>query len=138
MPQKKLVFLFTWQSCWMIKSLATAMEYSVPSTRRFFSEVFPDVHDFICHFHFFRDIGKDYLEPAYTRLHKCLRSHGTSTRLHALARELRPLLVVQNNLTTAFTKAILHTERMESSNSISPASTYSLVLWALQGKHCGD
>jgi hypothetical protein len=27
---------------------------------------------------------------------------------------------------------------MESSNSISPASIYSLVLWALQGKHCGD
>lgn len=26
--------------------------------------VFPGIRDFICHFHFLRDIGKDYLEPA--------------------------------------------------------------------------
>ncbi len=39
MPQEKLISLFTQQSCWMIKPLATAMEYSVPSTRRFLSEV---------------------------------------------------------------------------------------------------
>lgn len=101
-------------------------------------KVFPGVHDFICHFHFLRDIGKDYLEPAYTRLRKCLRNHGTSTRLHALARELRPLLAVQSDQATAFTKAIAHTERLENSDSTSLASTYSLVLWALQGKHCGD
>lgn len=29
------------------------------------AKVFPGIHDFICHFHFLRDIGKDYLEPAY-------------------------------------------------------------------------
>jgi hypothetical protein len=102
-------------------------------------KVLPGVHDFICHFHFLRDIGKDYLEPAYSRLRKCLRSHGTSTRLHALARELRPLLAaVQDNQTVLFTKAITCTEHIENSDSTSLASTYSLVLWALQGKHCGD
>ena len=102
-------------------------------------KVLPGVYDFICHFHFLRDIGKDYLEPAYSRLRKCLRSHGTSTRLHALARELRPLLAaVQDNQTALFTKAITCTEHIENSDSTSLASTYSLVLWALQGKHCGD
>jgi hypothetical protein len=39
MPQEKLISLFARQSCWMIKPLAAAMEYSVPSTRRFLSEV---------------------------------------------------------------------------------------------------
>ena len=101
-------------------------------------KVLPGVYDFICHFHFLRDIGKDYLEPAYSRLRKCLRSHGTSTRLHALARELRPLLAVQPNQTAVFTKAVTSTEHIENSDSTSLASTYSLVLWALQGKHCGD
>jgi len=101
-------------------------------------KVFPGVHDFICHFHFLRDIGKDYLEPAYSRLRKCLRSHGTSTRLHALARELRPLLAAQDDQATVFTKALTRTEHLENSDSISLASVYSLVLWALQGKHCGD
>ncbi len=100
--------------------------------------VFPGVHDFICHFHFLRDIGKDYLEPAYARLRKCLRSHGTSTRLHKLARELRALLAEQNDQAITFARAVAKTEYLENSDATSLASTYSLVLWALQGKHCGD
>lgn len=38
MPQEKLISLFAQQSCWMIKPLATAIGYSVPSTRRFLVE----------------------------------------------------------------------------------------------------
>ena len=100
--------------------------------------VFPGIHDFICHFHFLRDIGKDYLEPAYGRLRKCLRSHGVSTRLHKLARELRPLVAKQNDQAAVFTKAIVNTEPLKNSEITSQVSTYSLILWALQGKHCGD
>ena len=36
-------------------------------------EVFPDVADFICHFHFLRDIGKDLLLEDYTALQRKLR-----------------------------------------------------------------
>ncbi len=36
-------------------------------------EVFPDTADFICHFHFLRDIGKDLLLDDYTALQKRLR-----------------------------------------------------------------
>ena len=36
-------------------------------------EVFPGVADFICHFHFLRDIGKDLLLDEYTALQKRLR-----------------------------------------------------------------
>lgn len=36
-------------------------------------EVFPEVADFICHFHFLRDIGKDLLLDDYTALLKRLR-----------------------------------------------------------------
>ncbi len=100
--------------------------------------VFQGAHDFICHFHFLRDIGKDYLEPAYTRLRKCLRSHGTSTRLHTLMRELRSLLTEHNDQTSTFTRAVTNTESLQNSETAALASTYSLVLWALQGKHCGD
>ena len=102
------------------------------------AKVFPDAHDFICHFHFLRDIGKDYLEPAYGRLRNCLRSHGISTRLHSLLRELRPALAEQNDQDFKFVKAISNTEILENNNSTSLASIYSLVLWALQGKNCGD
>lgn len=102
------------------------------------STVFPGVHDFICHFHFLRDIGKDYLGSAYARLRKCLRRHATSTRLHSLARELRPELALHSDQATAFTEAVTNTELLKDNNTTSLASTYSLVLWALQGKCCGD
>lgn len=36
-------------------------------------EVFPDTPDFICHFHFLRDIGKDLLTDEYRSLQKRLR-----------------------------------------------------------------
>jgi hypothetical protein len=54
--------------------------------------VFADSHDFICHFYFLRDAGKDLLEPAYRQLRSCLRRHAVSTRLSALARQARQAL----------------------------------------------
>ncbi|MHC1730014.1 MAG: transposase [Syntrophobacteraceae bacterium] len=61
------------------------------------AEVFPGTRDFICHFHFLRDIGKDLLEPAYAQLRQHLRNHATSSRLHALARDMRQCLAPVRN-----------------------------------------
>jgi len=36
-------------------------------------EVFPDTPDFICHFHFLRDIGKNLLADEYSSFQKRLR-----------------------------------------------------------------
>ncbi len=82
-------------------------------------------------------IGKDYLEPAYARLRNCLRSHATSSRLHALVREMRQCLDAQSDQSAAFAKAITTTAPLEDTELISLASVYSLSLWALQGKHRG-
>jgi hypothetical protein len=102
------------------------------------ADVFPGIHDFICHFHFLRDIGKDYLEPAYARLRKCLRGHASSTRLHALVRDVQSLLDEQGaRCTMGQAKAIATDAPLK--DSLSPlASTYSLAIWALQGKNSGD
>lgn len=51
-------------------------------------EVFPDVPDFICHFHFLRDIGKDLLLDDYTALQKRLRKLKTKPLLRQRARYL--------------------------------------------------
>ena len=99
--------------------------------------VFPGIRDFICHFHFLRDIGKDYLEPAYSRLRKCLRNHATSSRLHALAREMRQHLGEQRDQGAMLAKAIRTIGPPEDTGLIPFASVYSLALWALQGKHLG-
>ena len=43
--------------------------------------VFPGVRDFICHFHFLRDIGKDLLEKDYAVIRNRLKKHKIRTVL---------------------------------------------------------
>jgi hypothetical protein len=100
------------------------------------NEVFPGVLDFICHFHFLRDIGKDFLDPAYGRLRNRLRSHAISSRLSALVRETRQATCEQSSDPMGLAKAIL---RAEGTPPLMPLlSAYGLVLWALDGKHTGN
>jgi hypothetical protein len=102
------------------------------------AEVFPGIPDFVCHFHFLRDIGKDFLEPAYSELRKCLRTHATSSRLCALARETRQGLCEQSSNVALLAKAIKAADTLEDTGLLTIASAYSLALWALHGKHSGD
>lgn len=102
------------------------------------SEVFPGVRDFVCHFHFLRDIGKDFLDPAYRELRNGLRRHAISSRLHALARKVRIQIQQQGCNTGPFLNAI-KTEGLPDDTELLPyVSIYSLALWCLHGKHSGD
>jgi hypothetical protein len=49
-------------------------------------EVFPGIPDFICHFHFLRDLGKDLLGAEYDTLRKRLQTHGTVGGMRARLR----------------------------------------------------
>jgi len=94
--------------------------------------VFPGIPDFICHFHFLRDAGKDLLEASYQSLRQRLRKHAANSRLRALAADLKrrlknagaDLTVLAKSFTTGTVSA--------------PAAAYSLCLWALAGKSDGD
>ena len=99
-------------------------------------EVFPGVPDFICHFHFLRDIGKDFLDPAYGKLRNRLRSHSISSKLCALVRETRQAACEQSSDPMGLAKAILNAE--ETPPLLPLLSAYGLALWTLHGKHSGD
>ena len=102
------------------------------------SKVFPGIRDFICHFHFLRDIGKDFLEPAYGRLRKRLRKHSTSTGLNYLARQMKQALQEQGIEGQSLTNSLKNAEIAEDSSSLPLVSAYSLTLWALHGKQIGN
>lgn len=102
------------------------------------AEVFPETPDFVCHFHFLRDIGKDLLEPVHSSLRSCLRKHKTSPQLHALAREIKQRLSFQDSDPELLARAFLAGELPENTDLLPLASIYSMTLWILQGKHSGD
>ena len=100
--------------------------------------VFPNVFDFICHFHFLRDIGKDFLEPAYSLLRKRLRHHATHSRLSELVRETKQYIIAQNADTALLAKNIKTVDSKVDKELLPIATAYSFALWALRGKHSGD
>jgi ribosomal protein S20 len=102
------------------------------------AEVFPCVRDFVCHFHFLRDIGKDFLEPAYGELRSRLRKHAISSRLRAVVREMRQHLREKSSECARLARAIKEAEVPEETGLLALVSAYSLALWSLHGKRNGD
>jgi hypothetical protein len=102
-------------------------------------KVFPNTLDFICHFHFLRDIGKDLLEKEYGRVRKYLKKHGiTSTlyrRMHSLKRnvndnwQLIDFIESDQQQPLQYKKLIRHMPIFEA---------FSLIYWALDGKKQGN
>jgi len=102
------------------------------------AEVFPNTPDFICHFHFLRDIGKDFLDPAYRKLRNRLRSHASTSQLWAVARDAKQRLTEQYPQVSRLAKAVHSSDPPKDKGLFPLAFSYSLALWALQGKHSGD
>ena len=101
--------------------------------------VFPDQPDFICHFHFLRDVGKDLLEPDYELIRKRLRKHGITTKLRSRARKFKTVIDPHPELVEDLRAQAQHQAASYASVELIPTITaYRLILWALDGKHQGD
>lgn len=98
-------------------------------------KVFPDAADFICHFHFLRDVGKDLLLEDYQSIIKQLRKHKARQILNQKARYLEKK-IGQDSQTIAELKASLKNSRLETAcvEHIPALSTYSLIHWAFESR----
>ena len=102
-------------------------------------EVFPGVPDFICHFHFLRDAGKDLLEADYDAIRKRLRQHGITEKLRAQARRLKRAMDQEPDLVESFSRSVQANVRPTQTIDRLPLfAAYSLIQWALEGKTQGD
>jgi len=102
------------------------------------TKVFPGQPDYVCHFHFLRDIGKDFLDPAYRALRNRLRKYATSTLLNAIVREALQRLGEKTVEPEMLADAILSAVIPENETLFPLASTYAMASWCLRGKHSGD
>ena len=102
-------------------------------------EVFAGVPDFICHFHFLRDLGKDLLGSDYDQLRQRLRSYGLTEKLRQHARRLKTELDAQPARVERFCQSVqlgsLPTQELE---AFPIFSAYSLIQWTLAGKTQGE
>ena len=102
------------------------------------AKVFPGVPDFICHFHFLRDIGKDYLGGEYDIVRKRLRHHGISAKLLYRAKQLKAGIDGNPQAVETLQESIENAALPpEAFGSAPPVNAYALIQWALQGKSEG-
>ena len=103
------------------------------------ASVFPGIPDFICHFHFLRDIGKDLLGESYEIIRRRLTMHQIATKLRYHAKQFRSRIDAIPGIIEALQHGI-ENQPLESSTleQLPLINTYSLILWTLNGRHQGD
>lgn len=102
------------------------------------AKVFPDVPDFICHFHFLRDIGKDYLGGEYDLIRNRLSSHALGATLRYRAKRLKAEMDKRPELIKALETAIGEDDIPADARRFLPVvNTYTLIQWALGAKTDG-
>ena len=100
--------------------------------------VFPEVPDFICHFHFLRDIGKDFLGTEYDTIRKRLSKHGISAKLRYRAKQLKAELDRHPELIEVLQSGIENALLPAEARQFMPVlNVYALIQWTLRGKSEG-
>jgi hypothetical protein len=99
--------------------------------------VFPDSLDFICQFHFLRDIGKDLLEAEYDNIRKRLSKHGITAKLNYRLRKLKQKIDEDIGLIEMINmdESICSDDLLRKMPVI---GAYSLLIWAFEGKKHGN
>ncbi len=103
------------------------------------STVFPNTLDFICHFHFLRDIGKDLLGPEYANIRRKMREYGITSKLQRRLRSLKHIIDKNTQLIDMLESQQHESACCEESLKYMPAlAALSLIHWALDGKNQGN
>ena len=110
-------------------------------------EVFPGVADYICHFHFLRDIGKDLFGKENDIIRNLLKKYGILGLLRKRARKLEKDMEKNQKLADLFVGSRsrnmnmnLNLNNKEMSKPMvevdlmTPVMLYTLIIWALEGK----
>jgi hypothetical protein len=94
-------------------------------------EVFPGKPDFICHFHFLRDIGKDLFEEPYQRIRNRIQKLNLRTLLRQKAKALEKAMGANDRAVQALKAGIHEGERdFSSSHRIPALVAFTMIHWA--------
>lgn len=104
------------------------------------STVFPNVPDYICHFHFLKDIGKDLLERDYSTIRRHLKTHRIRTHLRKMIKAFKAIIDANSDLQTGLLdclKGDLTQLNMAHTDLSDEIKIYMILSWVLEAK-CGS
>ena len=104
--------------------------------------VFPGVHQFVCHYHFAADVGKDILSSHVDRLRQLFRRTKIRPKLRALCRSLKKFAAAQDSgehvLSSILEVRSTNNLRNLSTPEAAKGAVHSLASWILAFSRNGD
>lgn len=100
------------------------------------AEVFPSVPDYICHFHFLKDIGKDLFGHDYSTIRRHLKTHRICSQLRKTAKGLDK--AIENDTDTRqCLHCYLESNRLHEPNMplLPLVTAYLIINWVLEAKN---
>jgi len=95
--------------------------------------VFPGIADFICHFHFLRDLGKDLFDFEYQTIIRYMRNYNIKSKLKIFSRKLKQTIDGDQQLSDRLTLYLSHQTVEHITEDFDPRlATYILVSWVLE------
>jgi len=102
-------------------------------------EVFPNIPDFICHYHFLADTGEDLFGEENDKIRKRLSKHGIQGQLRKRVREFEKLIEEKPTLVESLVQGLKKKKLQKIMLDLMPAgAAYTVVQWALDGKNQGS
>jgi len=99
-------------------------------------EVFPAIPDYICHFHFLKDIGKDMFGHDYSTIRRHLKTHRIRSQLLKTAKGLNNAIEDDTDTRQCLHRYLESKKLHEPETPLRPSVTaYLIINWVLEAKN---
>ncbi len=97
------------------------------------AKVFPGIKDFICHYHFLRDIGKDLFGTQYSNIRRYLKSYGIKGKLRKTLREMKKIIGQDTVISNSLNEYLENENLSEPNDKPMPlVAAYVLIAWIIE------
>ena len=95
--------------------------------------VFPGIPDYICHFHFLRDLGKDLFDVEYRAIRRMTRSYNVRAKLSKASKQLKAIISDDKALSASLQTYLTDKQTGCQGEALDPrVKAYLLVAWILE------
>lgn len=103
------------------------------------AKVFPDSKDYICHYHFLRDIGKDLVEAQYNNIRRYLNNYGIKGKLRKTIRDVKKVIELDRELSNSLNEYLANKEPSQPNKEPMPlVSAYILTAWIVESNSASN
>jgi hypothetical protein len=96
-------------------------------------QIFPGIGDFICHFHFLRDLGKDLFDFEYRTIRRYTRFYNVQAKLKKLSKQLKLIIDEDKQLSDSLARYLSYQTIPCAKAGLAPKlMAYLLVSWVLE------